>query len=252
MNDIRRASVLAVLLAFAGPSSGLAAPPAPAPQASSPQAATALDAADARTAADLSYQFAATRVDSAPQIDGILDEEVWSRAVTISGFVQAQPDEGRPVSERTEVRVVYDAEAIYIAAYCYDSEPDRIIANVLRRDESNSNNDAFMVALDTYHDHRNGYVFETNPMGARYDAQIVGEGGSGAGRFSNQTLNVDWNAVWQARARVVDDGWVVEMAIPLWELRFAPDQTAWGDQLPTHHPPQDRTGLLGAGAAAVQ
>ena len=182
----------------------------------------------ATTEADRLFNFAATRVSTAPQIDGLIDEAVWSQAVVLSGFVQAEPDEGQPVSERTEVRVIYDDEAIYIAATNYDREPDRIIANVLRRDESNANNDSFLVTLDTYHDHRNGYVFETNPMSARYDAQIVGEGGGGFGRFFSRSVNVDWDAVWQSRARVTDEGWVVEIAIPFWELRFDLDQQDWG------------------------
>ena len=191
-------------------------------------AATAAALAGATTEADRLFHFAATRVSVAPEIDGVIDEEVWSRAVVLSHFVQSEPDEGQPATERTEVRVIYDDDAIYIAAINYDSEPDRIIANVLRRDETHRNNDAFMVSLDTYHDHRNGYVFETNPMGARYDAQIVGEGGGGFSRFFSRSLNADWDAVWRARARITDEGWTVEIAIPFWELRFDLDRQDWG------------------------
>ncbi len=223
MSEFRRVSLLVALFPL------LAPPLAAAAQQEGSQAALATSPGEAgTTATDLAFRFAGVRVDTAPEIDGILDEAVWSQAAVITDFVQSEPDEGRPITERTEVRVMYDSEAVYIAAYCYDSEPERIIANVLRRDESNANNDAFMVTLDTYHDHRSGFLFETNPMGARYDAQIVGEGGGGPRRFGQQSVNVDWDAVWQARARVVDDGWVVEMAIPLWELRFAADQSSWG------------------------
>ncbi|SVA71022.1 uncharacterized protein METZ01_LOCUS123876, partial [marine metagenome] len=87
----------------------------------------------ATTEADRLFNFSATRVSVAPDIDGFIDEEVWSRAVVLSGFVQEEPNEGQPVSERTEVRVIYDDVAIYIAATNYDSQPDRIIANVRRR-----------------------------------------------------------------------------------------------------------------------
>jgi len=180
------------------------------------------------TEADRRFNFAATRVDQAPQIDGVIDEAVWRRAIVLTDFIQAEPDEGRPGSERTEVRVLYDDEAIYIAAINYDREPERIIANVLRRDESHRDNDSFMVTLDTYHDHRNGFLFETNALGARYDAQIVGEGGAAFGNFGSQSLNTDWDAVWQARGRVTEDGWVVEIAIPFWELRFNVDRSEWG------------------------
>lgn len=184
--------------------------------------------AGAVTEADRRFNFAATRIEQPPQIDGVLDEAVWQRAVVLTEFVQAEPDEGRPATERTEVRVLYDADAIYIAAINYDREPQRIIANVLRRDESHRNNDSFTVTLDTYHDHRNGFLFETNPNGARYDAQIVGEGGATFGNFGSQSLNTDWDAVWQARGRVTEEGWVVEIAIPFWELRFNVAQQDWG------------------------
>lgn len=186
--------------------------------------------AGAVTEADRLFNFAATRVDvdEAPQIDGVIDEAVWRRAVVLTAFIQAEPDEGQPVTERTEVRVLYDDTAIYIAAINYDREPDRIIANVLRRDESHDNNDSFTVTLDTYHDHRNGFLFETNPLGARYDAQIIGEGGASFGTFGSRSLNRDWDAVWQSRGRITEDGWVVEIAIPFWELRFNVDQEDWG------------------------
>jgi len=184
--------------------------------------------AGATTESDRLFNFAATRVDEAPQIDGVLNDAVWSRAVVLTQFIQAEPDEGQPVTERTEVRVLYDDEAIYIAVTNYDREPDRIIANVLRRDESHRNNDSFMVTLDTYHDHRNGFLFETNALGARYDAQIVGEGSGGPATFGNRSLNAYWDAVWQSRGRITDDGWVVEIAIPFWELRFNVDEQDWG------------------------
>ncbi|MGD8816311.1 MAG: carbohydrate binding family 9 domain-containing protein, partial [Acidobacteriota bacterium] len=218
---------LAVILLMSAP---LAAP-ALAQQSSAPQSrATAATGGPpgAVTEIDRLFNFAAVRVDEAPQIDGVLDEAVWRRAVPITEFVQAEPDEGRTVSERTEVRVLYDDEAIYIAAYNYDRQPERIIANVLRRDESQRNNDSFMVTLDTYHDHRNGFLFETNALGARYDAQIVGEGNAQLGNLGSQSLNVDWDAVWVARGAITDDGWVVEIAIPFWELRFNVNEQAWG------------------------
>ena len=182
------------------------------------------------TEADLLFNFVATRVSEAPRIDGVMDDLVWSEAIVLTEFVQSEPDEGSRITERTEVRVIYDDVAIYISAVCYDREPDRIVATVLRRDESNDDNDAFMVTLDTYHDHRNGYFFETNPMGARRDAQIIGEGGGGMARRPgfNRGFNTDWDAVWQSRARITDEGWMVEMAIPLWELRFEAGQSDWG------------------------
>ena len=197
-------------------------------------AATAGDAeslvrTDAVTEADRLFNFIATRVSVGPVIDGVLDDLVWSQTQVLTELTQSEPDEGQPITERTEIRVVYDDRAIYISAVCYDSDPSRIVATVLRRDERNDNNDAFMVTLDTYHDHRNAYFFETNPMGARYDAQIVGEGGGGRGGFGlGRGFNADWDAVWEARSRITDEGWVTEISIPFVELRFDTDQSAWG------------------------
>jgi len=180
------------------------------------------------TAADLRFNFPATRIETPPEIDGVVDEEVWNRAAVVTDFIQTEPDEGRPATERTEVRLVYDDDTLYIAVINYDREPDRIIANVLRRDESQRNDDSFTVTLDTYHDHRNGFLFETNALGARYDAQIVGEGGGGFGGFGSQSLNTDWDAVWESSGRITDEGWVIEIAIPFYELRFNVTQTDWG------------------------
>lgn len=179
------------------------------------------------TEADRRFRFAATRTPTPPVIDGDLGDAVWERAERLDRFVQATPDEGEPISEPTEVRVLYDDDAVYIAARNHDSQPERIVTTVLRRDQAHGDNDAFMVTLDTYHDHRNGFYFETNAEGAKFDAQIIGEGGSGPGGSAG--FNPDWDAVWEARSRIVEDGWTVEMAIPFWSLRYEADRTgAWG------------------------
>lgn len=180
------------------------------------------------TPADAAHRIEARRASSPPVIDGRIDEAEWADAVLVDEFVQSQPDEGAPASERTEVRLFYDGEALYVSARMYDSRPDQIVATVLRRDESHNDNDAFAITLDTYHDHRNGFFFETNPMGAQFDAQIIGEGG--AGRMGGgQTFNEDWDAVWEAAGRITDFGWEVEVAIPFWGLRFDREALdAWG------------------------
>ena len=235
--SVSRIAMMGVLLAVVVPTTLGAQQSSGAPRRE-PQrdqaAASAADAesflrADAVTEADRLFNFIATRVSVVPVIDGVLDDQVWSEAQVLTELTQSEPDEGKPITERTEIRVVYDDRAVYISAVCYDSDPSRIVATVLRRDERNNNNDAFMVTLDTYHDHRNAYFFETNPMGARYDAQIVGEGGGGAGRFGlTQGFNADWDAVWLVRSRISDEGWVTEIEIPFVELRFETDQSAWG------------------------
>ncbi|NKB88227.1 MAG: hypothetical protein GKS06_08410 [Acidobacteria bacterium] len=163
-------------------------------------------AAAASTDPDRAFVAAATFTNTRPQIDGRLDDAAWRVAIPITEFVQSQPNEGAPATERSEVRVLYDAEYLYISAMLWDSEPDQMVATVLRRDESHDDNDAFAVTLDTYHDHRNGFFFETNAHGALFDAQIIGEGGtSGPGGGSGSTFNDDWDASWEAAGEMTDE-----------------------------------------------
>lgn len=177
------------------------------------------------TPADREFEVRVVLAAVAPTIDGSLDDAVWQGAPQITELTQSQPDEGAPATERSEIWIAFDSEALYVAARLYDRRPDQMVATVLRRDESHSVNDAFAITLDTYHDHRNGFLFETNALGAKYDAQIIGEGGATIGR--GQTFNEDWDAVWYAAGSRDDEGWTVEIAIPLWSLRFE-QVDAWG------------------------
>ncbi len=187
---------------------------------------------DARlvTAADRRYRTDAVRTAAAPRIDARIDEPAWQAASPLTDFVQARPNEGEPASELTEVRLMYDAEALYVAVVAHDRSPEEIVATVLRRDAPLSTDDSFTLTLDTYHDHRRGFYFEVNPMGAKFDAQIEGEGGTSvAARLGGESFNANWDAVWYAAARITDDGWVAEIAIPFWSLRFDRDQLdVWG------------------------
>lgn len=153
----------------------------------------------------------AVETPQAVRVDGILDDEVWRLATPVTGFVQAEPREGRPASERTEVRVAWDAENLYIGAYLYDSDPDGLVVTDIKKDFTEPEQDAFSVILDTFRDRRNGYVFITNPEGARADQQVANEG---------REINQSWDAVWRVRSRRVADGWTTEMAIPFRALRF--------------------------------
>jgi hypothetical protein len=151
------------------------------------------------------------------RIDGVFDEPFWAAAPEATGFVQSEPREGLPASERTVVRVAWDEDNLYIAAYLYDSEPAGIVVNDIRKDFSETEQDNFAVILDTFTDRRNGYVFMTNLAGARNDQQSANEG---------REVNTSWDAVWSVRTRRVDDGWTAEMAIPFRALRFADPGTA--------------------------
>ncbi len=154
------------------------------------------------------------------RLDGILDDEVWLRAKPATGFVQSEPAEGQPASEATEVRVASDGRTIFIAAYLHDREPGRLIVNDIKKDFKEEDQDDFEVLLDTFGDRRNGYVFITNIAGAKADRQVANEG---------REVNTSWDAVWSVRTRVTEDGWIVEMAIPLRSLRFDPAAGhSWG------------------------
>lgn len=151
------------------------------------------------------------------RVDGILDEPEWQVAEPVSGFVQMEPRQGEPATERTVVRVLYDREYLYLAAYCYDSQPDALVVNDLRQDFNPDNQDTFQVILDTFADRRNGYVFIVNPAGAKADWQVANEG---------REVNTSWEAPWSAGARRVPDGWTAEISIPFRALRF--DQKSGG------------------------
>ena len=138
-------------------------------------------------------------------MDGVLDEDTWQNALAASGFTQQRPDEGRPATERTEVRVLYDEETLYIGLWAYDSDPSQIIATQMQRDGDLADDDYFQIILDTYLDRQNGILFATNPDGARYDAQLRNEGRS-EGRFNTNVLT-DWNGVWDVYTSRTEEGW---------------------------------------------
>ncbi|RME00911.1 MAG: hypothetical protein D6814_02600, partial [Calditrichaeota bacterium] len=155
------------------------------------------------------------------QIDGRLTEPVWQMAEAASGFVQRDPREGAPGTEKTQVRVLYDDRNLYIGFECFDREPDKIVARQMRNDADLENDDYVRVIIDTYLDRRNGFSFQTNPLGARWDAQITDEG---------RNVNKDWNCVWDVKASRTSRGWEAELRIPLNQLRY-PDTrqlSKWG------------------------
>src|SRR3982750_4717035 len=98
--------------------------------------------------------------------------EFWKSANPAADFIQKEPHEGQPASERTEVRVSYTKDAVYFAVNCYDSEPEKLIATERRRDQNPEKDDSFWIILDTYNDHRNAFLFATNPLGVRFDERI--------------------------------------------------------------------------------
>ena len=188
-------------------------------------------AAATRAAADeskgIDYQTArferrlsAKRATGPISIDGDLGEPDWKSAPVATHFIQNEPKEGEPATYDTEVRFLYDDVNLYFGVVAHDAEPAKIIVNDITRDFNTRSGDVFGLVLDTFHDERNGFMFETNPAGAMFDAQFVNEG---------REFNQNWDGVWYVKSQVTGAGWVTEMAIPLKSVRFQHlDPQTWG------------------------
>ena len=162
----------------------------------------------------------AVRLERGLTVDGALDEETYRTVPSMRNFVQQYPTAGEPATEDTEVWVFFDDRNVYVSMRCWDSQPDKIVANEMRRDNQNIwMNDNVSVALDTFYDRRSAFFFQTNPVGGVRDALIIDE----------RTANYDWNAVWDVRTRRFDKGWTLEMVIPFKSIRYKPSQDqVWG------------------------
>jgi hypothetical protein len=170
------------------------------------------------------------------QLDGRIDEAAWELATPISDFTQQEPVEGGTPSERTEIRVVYDQDNLYIGAIIYD-DPEGILAYQRQRDAGLMTDDRFMWILDTFRDGRTGYFFEINAAGLMGDG-IIGGGGGGGGGFGGPGggrgggggggMNKAWDGIWEARTARRADGWSAEIRIPFRTLNFDPSATEWG------------------------
>jgi hypothetical protein len=200
---------------------------------------TALAQPAAGTTASAAANVAtAVKVPTAPTLDGdVLGDEAWANAVPIGSFTQEQPNEGQPSSERTEVRVIFTGDTLYIGAVMYDSDPSGIIVSDARRDAPMDDTDSFQMIVDTYRDRQNGFVFGTNPAGIEYDGQVTneGQGGGGLGFGSMQSggsgsgFNINWDGSWTVRTRTTDQGWSAEFAIPFRTLRYPSSESqTWG------------------------
>ncbi len=156
---------------------------------------------------------------SAPKIDGNLDDECWKNVSANTDFIISTPTFGKPSSFKTEVKIIYDDNAIYIGAYCYDSEPKKIQRLLTQRDD-NGNADWFSMGFDTYNDNINGFRFQLSAANVQSDA-----------RLSPGSFDLNWDAVWFTKTSLTSDGWIAEIKIPFSALRFpkAADQT-WGLQ----------------------
>lgn len=151
-------------------------------------------------------------------VDGFADEAVWSSAQVATDFVQFQPAEGEPATERTTAQVVYGTDALYVYLRAYDSDPAEVVGQLTRRDQD-SYSDLLGVVIDSYFDRRTAFHFAVNPLGVKHDIY----------RFDDTEEDSGWDAVWDVATRRTEDGWAAEFEIPYSQLRFrnASDQT-WG------------------------
>lgn len=180
---------------------------------------------------DYSYHIIKAELDEDIIIDGRLNEFIWQAIEPITDFTQMEPYEGKSISERTEAYLFYDDEYIYFGFKCYDSEPNKIIARVDRRDAM-TNSDEVTILIDTYHDLRNGFLFSVNAAGIQSDASVCESSRSSARRrrgWEIPILDLNWNGIWKSATKRYSNGWIAEIAIPFKSLRFAPGNTLiWG------------------------
>lgn len=189
-----------------------AAPDAPAdPAASAPQG-TPDAPADLAVSVAERFRLHVPRLKAAPVIDGQLDDAAWSDASVLSDFVQTEPADGAPATRRTEVRVGYDSHALYVAFRCEWANPESMVALSMSRDSDLDYEDHVEIALDTFQDRQNAFLFRTNPFGARVDGII---------RDNGEDLRYDWDdAFWSVATTRDKDGWTAEFSIPFNTLRF--------------------------------
>jgi hypothetical protein len=152
------------------------------------------------------------------KIDGILDEEVWQGKPSVDRFIQREPVEGTEPTEKTEIYIAYDDNALYIGARMYDNHPDSIINRLTRRDYYITS-DALFIGLDPNHDKRSGYFFSINAAGTLTDGVL----------YNDDWSDNSWDAVWEGKARIDDKGWTAEMRIPFSQMSFKNENDqVWG------------------------
>ena len=183
----------------------------------------------------------AVRTTSPPAIDGVPSEPAWQDAPPLSNFVQREPADGEPASEPTELRILFDGEAVYVAVWAYDSQADAIVPGESIRDYEITDADAVLMVFDTFDDQQNGFVFGTTPAGIEYDGQVAAQG-SGGGFFlggggntrrrfqagAGGGFNKNWDGSWTVAVSRDERGWYAEFRIPFSTLRYGSEADAWG------------------------
>lgn len=180
-------------------------------------AATSASAQQLASDIEMAKSVRIQRTAEPPVIDGVMNEEIWLRAPIIDDLHQVNPVEYAEPSERTEIRVLYGRDALYIGARLHDSEPARINARILRQNQPIGSDDRFFVHIDPFNTRRGGYAFGVNANGVRYDGIYEGP----------TQRQFDWDGIWQAAASIDEQGWVVEIEIPFKTISFDPRAERW-------------------------
>ncbi len=159
-------------------------------------------------------------------MDGTLDDPIWQAAEIVSDFRQREPQETSAASEKTEVRILYDARHVYFGIHCYDQTPSAIVATQLRRDLTMDLDDNFAIMIDPALGHRNGYIFEVNPLGTQRDGEVIEEQ---APLGTDSIVDPSWDGLWISAAKITNDGWTAIVAIPFSTLNFrGGSEVTWG------------------------
>jgi hypothetical protein len=198
-----------MLLTMAMPAAGVRAQDTSAPQAAAPAPDTPR------------FTIRATRLSEPLRLDGVLDEALYTNVAPVERFLQTEPIENAPATERTEVWVSFDARHVYVSFRNWESDASRVVANEMRRDSNAiwQGNDLVGFIFDTFHDRRNSVLFTVNPIGGRQDGQVTDE----------RQWNGDFNPVWDVKTARFDGGWTVEAAVPFKSLRYRAGETqTWG------------------------
>ena len=171
-------------------------------------------------ATDTKKSLQALKIEDKIKVDGKLLEKAWQKAPAASGFTQFTPDKGAPASLPTEVRVLYDKNYIYFGITCFDSQPQKIVARVSKREGEVSSDDSVAIGLDTFNDGQTAYVFFTNLRGTQQDGRLADNG---------RTFDDTWDGKWLSAGSKSENGWTVELAVPFETLKYNPGKNqTWG------------------------
>ncbi len=162
----------------------------------------------------------AFKIDKPIEVDGLIDESVWIKPPKASDFIQFEPERGKPASDKTIVKILYDEKFVYFGFFCYDSDPEKIAARITKRDGDLTSDDSIYILIDTFHDRRSCYYFKTNLLGTQADGRITENG---------RTTDSTWDGIWKSAGQRTDFGWSAEIAIDLSCLKYEPGENkTWG------------------------